>query len=380
MKTTANIFLTLMLLWLSACASESFEPDVPDTPGTKGVMEIEIVQQDGEAEDKMNTIRFLVFKQTSGFPELELNELFDIPAVSGAGEASELRIILEVTRKENGDNSKIVVAVVNEPYSLGGIRNFSELEDLTLDFAGFLNENHTKLAENGKGLPMTGEIQTNKVYPTEVEARATPAALVLERAVARVDVYLRKEAGVTTDLAYGTNISLHNTYDKEYFIRYKNGTGLFGPVQTVTSGFISQTWEQSSSPATEEKEIPDTEDGARLICSFYTPERTCHADQNADKLAIEINITSTDGSTRNGTFILDKFQQGNNPEETIEAIYRNNNYRITGTVEVDRIGMELQVTDWQKALDEDYVITPVYELSISKAEVNLLTITEETVP
>ncbi len=174
------------------------------------------------------------------------------------------------------------MVVANEPQQmksqLEAIGNYGDLETLELDFAYFLNNDHTTL-QDGKSLPMTAVVATTKVYPTVVEAEADCQAIVLERAVARVQLYIRKEPGLTVNLTTGTTVTLKNSYDKEFFIRHDNSP--FGQIQTVpVSQLLSRTWNPAATIP--DSAIPDSGEGV-LLCFFYTPEPTCTASGDADK-------------------------------------------------------------------------------------------------
>lgn len=350
MKITGYIFLILVLGGLSGCIYESFDTEENGT--LRGVMQIDIIEQEGETEDKMQTIRFLVFTETNGLSELELNQYVTIPAVSGGKEASRLRILLEVSRKIDEPNNKTVIAIVNEPTELNStldeISDYTELEEIKLSFAGFLNINHTALAD-GKGLPMTGILQTSKVYATEAEATHDPAIMSLERAVARVDVYLRKGEGSTLDLKAGSTVALDNTYHKSYLLRHTTGQGVFGQIQTVTtSDLFSQLFEQETTQTV--PEASDGEDGL-LICSFYTPERTCKADNDADKLVVKFDLLSNDGDHRTGKITLDNMESQDGEVKPIETIERNNCYRIIATAGGDnsfQVKFTIRYMEWEQ--------------------------------
>ncbi|MCD8164793.1 MAG: hypothetical protein LUE93_00805 [Bacteroides sp.] len=237
------------------------------------------------------------------------------------------------------------MVVVNEPQqmksALEAVSNYGDLETMELDFAYFLNNNHATL-QNGKSLPMTAVVATSKVYPTAVEAEADCQAIALERAVARVQLYIRKEPGLTVNLTTGTTITLKNSYDKEFFIRHENSP--FGQIQTVpVSQLLSKTWNPAATIP--DSAIPDSGEGV-LLCSFYTPKRTCTALNNADKLGVNIKLVLPDGSDREAAVTLDKARGENGTEQNIEAIRRNNSYSIIANVEAREITLTLVLLPW----------------------------------
>lgn len=314
----------------------------------RGVMRIEIIEQGEVApEDQMNTVRLLIFDETSGWPELELNKFFNV-ADSFAVEvedASKLGVILDVSKRVGKPNKKRVVAIVNEPQQmkagLEAVGNYDDLEAMELDFAHFLNNDHTTL-QSGKGLPMTGMVETQKVYATVAEDEADGAEIVLERAVARVQLYIRKDSGLTVPLSTQTTITLKNSYDRESFIRHEDPP--FGQIQTVpASQLLSKTWNPAA--PIPDSAIPDSGEGL-LLCSFYTPERTCTASGDADKLGINIKLVLADGSEREAAVIIDKARRENGTKQNIEAIRRNNSYTIIANVEAREITLTLVLLPW----------------------------------
>lgn len=344
MKIAGKIIAVIAIMMSTSCIKETFRDD--SQAETRGIMCIEVTEKSGAAEDRIGTVRFLVFKNAAVSPVLELNELFEVPdAGSGENEVSRFRITLEVSRKINGGDDKMVVAIVNEPATmksdLDAIETYMQLRDLKLDFTEFLNPDHSGLQE-GKLMPMTGVVWTDKVFPTETEAEGDGVALTVFRAAARVDIYIRKETGLDLDLGAGTSIIFSNTYDREYFIRNESGTNSFGQIQTVSSGLISKSHALTSSDPTD---LPSASAGnGRLVCSFYTPERTCTAPGNADKLLLDIEVVTSEGAVRKGELVVDRFLcEG--VETDIDLISRNNIYRVIVTVGANEITGH--VLDWE---------------------------------
>ncbi|MCC8155004.1 MAG: hypothetical protein LIP01_12895 [Tannerellaceae bacterium] len=194
MKTIGHLILTLAVLSVSSCSRNSYENEFSVIGETSGVMQVEIVEEDALA-DKMETVRFFVFTNLSGNPQLELNERFDIPDPSGEGEVSKLKITLEVSRKTDGVNDKLVIALINEPSGikeeLDAIKNYDQLRNMQLSFADFLTVTHREL-QNNKTMPMTGIVRTHQVYPTPQEAENSTVRMSVQRVVARVDIYAKR--------------------------------------------------------------------------------------------------------------------------------------------------------------------------------------------
>ena len=327
MKTRFTCLIAFALFLFSSCSWDEVVEGGPGVAETRGVMTIEVRESDGLQEDEIGTLRFLVFKDASGTPELELNHFESVPAPV-TGVASKLEITLKVSRREGSSNDKIVVAIANEPAGmtsrLNAVSGYQELQDMELNLADFLNGNHLSLEQK---MPMTCVVWTDEVFATvgEAELAGNLIEMQLRRAVSRVDVYVKKGDDVADDLklASGTTAALKNSYGKQYFIRHQDNTHTFGRIQTVSTGFIDRQWTLSAEQAIST---------AAPVCTFYTPERTCSAAGNSDKLVLEISVLTSEGAVRSGAFTLTKAVNESQQEEDIEVIRRNNVYSITATV------------------------------------------------
>lgn len=309
-------------------------------------MAVEVTESLGGTVDRMETVRFLVFKNVAaGVPTLELNQLFDVPASSGEKEVSRFKITLELGMRPGRNNEKMVVAVVNEPVEmtpqLDVVWDYAGLENATLDFGHFLHSEQTALL-NGKSMPMSGVVWTDNLYATPEEAESDPVELSVLRAAARVDVYLRQEAGLGLTLGAGSTFTLSHSYGRGYLVRQVAGTRAFGKIQTITSGFATNNLTLSASDSPDLPEVRSGEKG-RLVASFYTAERTCQADSNGDKLQAGIGIITGEGASRTGAVIIDRFNKAGVPTDIL-VVERNNIYEIIATVGSNSI--TATVNDW----------------------------------
>ncbi len=189
------IYILLALATLSACSDKSEESgDIH--PETTGLMSITVTGTDSsdEKDDKIETVRFLVFKNASTSPQLELNKRLDVPSAGPGEEVTRFETILEVSRKTT-TNDKMVVVIANEPATmetaLNAVDSYNALANMPLELGDFLIPDHTALG-NGKVMPMTGVARTGKVYTTEAEAAADPARMTIHRVTARIDVLIKK--------------------------------------------------------------------------------------------------------------------------------------------------------------------------------------------
>ncbi len=354
MKKAVFTLLVLAPLLLCGCSQDSIEPDGTDETGVRGVMSIEVIESNGLTEDKLETVRFLVFKNVPAFPQLELNKLFVLPPGSGGGEVSRFKTILEVGRQSSGMNDKMVVTIVNEPssatHTLDNISGYDPLHHLRLAMADFIETDHRSL-QTGKTMPMTSVEWTDKVYSSPLVAEANPIQVEVQRVLSKIEFQVRKLPGVTFDVVSGTHITLQNTYDEQYFVYEKNAPYSFGRIQTVpSSDFLVKDWTHTGSLITIPEVGPNV--NGSLLCAFYSPERTCSAPNHVDKLKAVIELKSSLGETREITLVLDEMDLAG-VQTPLQNIERNSIYRVLLTVTEKDILSTAFVLDWR---DEDLEI------------------------
>ena len=130
--------------------------------------------------------------------------------------------LLEVT----SSNDILVVVIANEPQSLtsklDGIANLLTLQEMIYDISSILNSDGQIISATG--MPMTGVIRDISIAPDETKT----VQMVIERAVARVDVFIEAIDGgaVTGYIAGSTSVTLHNFSYDSYFVmgNVDNGT------------------------------------------------------------------------------------------------------------------------------------------------------------
>ena len=344
MKMKHIIPLILMLLFFGSCSWEQTLADKGVELRTRGVMEVEIAENGAGVEDKIETIRFIVFTNMASMPKVEINEFYDeddfmLEDPSGEKAAAKVRIVLEVGRKTNGGNNKLVVAIVNEPAGmkrdLDAVMSPAQLAALPLDMSHFLNNDHLSL-KDGVPMPMSGAVWTDKVYATEDEARADMVKLTVQRAVAKVEVFLKGGPDVDAGLkiASGSTVTLDNTCAKGNLVRHEDSDGhVLGSIPTVASAnLIERSWTSTSELAMSATES---------VCVFYTPERNCVT----DKLKLTVTAKTSEGAERSGSFVLSTARNEERGEETVNVVRRNNIYRVTATVTANAITAEVQ--NWE---------------------------------
>ncbi len=334
------------LLGLKSCLIDSKSLSEPF-----GIVQVEIAESMDavtRADDNtMESIRFIVFTDLDTTPKAEINirhTSFTVEPAVGTT-PPRVRFSLKVGRKPTGSNEKLIVAIINEPSSMtAGLDEkelditIAELEAMKLDMAQFVNNDHLSLKSN-VAIPMTGAIWTDKLFRTATEAMTAGNALTMEvqRAVARVDVYLKKGQDVDPDMKYttGSTVKLENTYDQSNYMMHTYGSHTLGTVQTVASGFLTKTWSYTSTPQAITEGTP--------VCVFYTPERK----HTANRLKLSVSVKTPEGATRSGVLEITEAYNPQDPEKElhdVDVIQRNHIYNVIATIGTN--GITGEVADW----------------------------------
>ena len=370
-----NIFVLVFSLLLCSCVQETgTEPD-PVVQQQYAQMRVDINNESSLSDDYrevIQTVRIIVFNNASTNPKLDVNTLNTVTAAAGTSVSMDLRV--------TANDDKMIVAIINEPSQMSGILSAvthpSVIEDLDYDFAHLFNTNHTAML-SGTYMPMTGVKRGVSVNSTHTAANPMAVSMTVERIVARVDVYLMKSNMTNVvQLTSSTAIRFKNTYTKGYFAagtaadgtRYQTG-GLasqnFGRMMTVGAQyFTAVSWSPASTVTL------GTVQPTAPTCSFYTPERTCSASNNADKLALEFSDINIVGiGARHGEALIYRMSvlPSGVTDPLLTEIKRNNVYAIIGTVKSQEMSFEAQVLAWN---DDDLSsdINNVYFLDVSKNE------------
>ena len=216
-------------------------------------------------------------------------------------------------------------------------------------------------------MPMTGVIRDISIAPDETKT----VQMVIERAVARVDVFIEAIDGgaVTGYIAGSTSVTLHNFSYDSYFVmgNVDNGTRdntdsskNYGKVKEDVSesnllthkwtAATTETWAYSSAPGAENR---------KLLCSFYTAERLFKSDYS-DRLSISMaNVpkgpSDVTGITEKVIESVTKVDGTGSPTaQPFTEIRRNNVYQVTARV--GKIGIQIltiSVEDWGERQDID---------------------------
>ncbi len=226
-----------------------------------------------------------------------------------------------------------------------------DLEALELDIATFVKSDHLSLLDN-VNIPMTGALWTDytKLLDERLVPSNAPLELMVHRAIARVDVYLKRETtkvnsvDVILDpnltMTAGTIITLDKTYDRTNLVMHTDadGAGTLGTIQTVDPGdFISpKSWRILSG----EQAVSQFE--TTPVCVFYTPERNCLT--NNEKLKLSVSIKTPEGTTRSGDLVIKEAKDKAGIVHTVDKVERNHIYKVTVTITAN--GVTGDVIDW----------------------------------
>jgi hypothetical protein len=342
------IISIFILLLLGGCAREVQlgGGEVVEPLMTRGYINVTVdSENEGASSDDIKTIRFIVFKDLLSTPKVEVNEFHE---VSEGTSASALSAVLEVSVNEAGLGRKLVVAIANEPTALSdeldAVTLVSQLEELRLDMSGFVATDHQSLL-TGASMPMSGAIWTDSddIYAKEEDARNGRVALLLERAVAKVDVYLNTDNSDGLQITSGSKVTLGNTYGQSYLIYHNNGANAVGRIEAPESSeMISKTWTQSAASLAVPYKTPavQSDPSSVYLCSFYTAERSCAT----DKLLLDVMFrVSGDEGVKSGSVKLNEltYEDG----KAFNEVIRNTTYKVTVTIGAK--GMTAIVQDWK---------------------------------
>lgn len=340
-----NIILAFLLLLCCSCSEEKEQPN-RNVPATRGLVYVSI-EEGAYTDERLESLRCFVFTDMAGLPRLEYHGW---STRNPPERFSEVNYLLEVERKADDPNEKLIVVIVNEPNDidlrkkLQKVATPGDLANLELEMSHFLNDDHLSL-KAGTVMPMSGAVwASNSVYTTKAEAEANRVALSLERVVARVDVYLNTDIPEGLQIAAGSTVALDSTYTKSYWIRHESGSRALGNIQTVEgTALIGKTWTQTAPSLSVPYHTPAYPwyPSSVLACSFYTPERNCLS----DKLRLDIGVrTVGDDGFKSGSLVLTTARDEQGIAHPVDVVRRNSIYKVTATIGVNDITAVVQ--DW----------------------------------
>ncbi|RHR38248.1 hypothetical protein DWX23_15030 [Parabacteroides sp. AF18-52] len=353
MKKILNLIsISMAAIFLNAC---SVEQSVDGGDGLRGLMAVEVLTDGALADDHIHTARFIVFDDASVFPSVDINKMMTLE--NDDRDAKEFRTTLKV----HCNPDKMLVVILNEPATLTGFLETvtapGDLETVTYLMAEIFNENHT--ATLTKGIPMTAASYNISVTEeNDTESKAARVEMEVKRAVARVELWLRTELPFQSEVGRSTAVTLLKSHD-EGCLMAPDATRNFGYMQTVDAPDKEVSWSYTD---TDPLKLADT---LQFVCAFYTPERTCSAPGDADKLILDIRGIGTSDGTRNAVSTLSSFSTGGGPSQYITEIRRNNVYRISGVVRKQMVEFEQKVVPWTE-VGQGVIIDPQYFLTVTR--------------
>ncbi len=346
-----NIFIATITLY--ACSEEQIVGNEIPVPATKGLMEVEVIQDNAKVEDYVHTARFIVFDNATSFPTVDINQLITLDQK----DAQTFKLYLKVLCNPD----KMLLVILNEPDELTGflesVTSPSDLHNIKFQMADVFNNNHT--APKLKGIPMTG--MAHNIVITESNASENEAfrqVVTVNRSVARVEMWFKTLQPIKAWITKNTKISLSNSHHEGYLMDPEIPG--FGNIQKVDMPNQTVVWQHTGDDIM-------IEDEAHLHCVFYTPERTCSAENNADKLVLTIEGLSTSEGVRNATAILSEFMDNSSlypVYQEIKEIKRNRVYKTIGNIHKERITFECISVPWYE-IGENVIIDPQYYLKVS---------------
>lgn len=341
-----KLLIALTPFLIVSCESES-RVDVPSQ--ASGLMNIEVLVSGADEHDYVHKVRLIVFDNASKDPKLDVNEV--IPVDDESQDAKVLKTNLKVTRNED----KMIIVILNEPdnltLSLNQVFHPSHAENMMFEMMHAFSPGCTTPASTG--MPMSGVKRGMSVTKDNAtEETAAPVSISVERSVARLELWLRSEPGIHAEINKDTEIRLLQTSDKGYL-----ATG------TIADGTRFQTGENAKNNFGRMLDIPDpqgyiiwtytAEQPLTIgttpvqIAVFYTPERMCNADDDGNKLILELNNIMTSEGLRDKQTVLKEFTlDGNTQPEIITDIRRNNLYRTSGRITSGGIEFSNMVASW----------------------------------
>ncbi|WP_289005597.1 hypothetical protein [uncultured Parabacteroides sp.] len=360
------VFFVLAVTLVSCGEKEIITPLV-----TRASLQVNLVDDtDKDRQELIKTIRFIIFDDASlATVKLDKNIYSEVLSPETATDIK----VNEVEVTPNDD--KVVVVIINEPTELTGqldlIDDMTTLENVTYDIARILNSSGQEVVAT-TGMPMVGVIRDVAVANGYTET----VKIVVERAVARVDVYLGVRKDSEHEIGYfkqtadteASSVTLYNLSYNSYFVMGNEANGTrgnatasknYGKVMgSVADGvLVNQTWTATKDTTWQYSSATGAKN-QQLLCSFYTAERIFRSNYT-DRLAISManfkKATLSVGMDKRPIETVTKRTSEDVEAVSFTEIRRNNVYVITAYVgEVFEIDIyQVTVEDWGTRQDID---------------------------
>lgn len=343
-----RLWIIPMALLAVSCTTENRDDD---SAPSQALMKVEVVTPGADEHDYIRQVRFLVFNNASQYPTLDLNQA--VPVDEESQDAKVFRTLLKVTQNKD----KMLIVIVNEPEDLtpelDRVLVPWEAENLMFDMSKAFDPSGGE--PSSAGIPMSGVKRGISVTQDNgTENTAQPVSLTIERSVARVELWLQAEPGITAEITNNTQVSLRRTCNQGYLAtgtladgtRFQTGEDAknnFGHMLDIGNPMEDIDW------VYEDWQPLVLNDQPQRIVIFYTPERRCDVPDDTNKLLLElINVKTAEG-LRDAHVVLKEFTpQTGTGIEMVTEIRRNNIYQIVGTVKSRGIDFSNRVAQWNE--------------------------------
>lgn len=346
MKKISNILLFTFLLCLGglqiACTDNMEDRNV-DGSG-KVMVRVQVSARDGGTstpdpeqinanESKIRSVRLYAFDG-----DILDNMVYEEKVFAGSA-----TVDIEVST-----GNKTFYAVINEPddvqiHSALALANRPNgIKQVQYQITNYLNSNRGILvnALNKTGdyvLPMYGIHST----PVSETTPGTGISMSVDRAVARIDVYMAKAAGVTSTATTG---------DATLEVKYPSQTGY------IATDNVASTKRDSTYTLDGSVSLALT-NASEKIYSFYVPEQNCP--NTANRLRFTVGGIKWDGlNTNYDPFILG--DDASNPDGILTKIERNKVYQIYCNMhpKTKDINVNVKILAWNAVAPQDSTLHP----------------------
>lgn len=361
MKKIINIVSIVITIFLSGSCIVSHHPEDVEEAQARALIKINVLMDKAEEHDYIHTVRFVIFNNATTFPSVDVNQLIQL--TPDEQDARKLDVLMEAS--VNPD--KTIIIILNEPTqitpSLEKVISPAAMEKMLFLMDNVFNTNHTEPLVNG--IPISGiatKIELKEQNNTEENAKEVE--IKVRRTVARVELWLKTDGTITGELTSATTVKLSKSHDRGYLMGVDNALP-YGQWMNVDNPAKEVVWNYIEPSS---KELTPT---SQFICAFYTPERTCFAADDTDKLVLDILQLSTPSGLRDAQVVLKEFY----PEEggilkNINVVERNNVYRIIGQLQPQKMVFEYSVIPWRN-VGQGVIIDPQYYLRVNRDHLSI---------
>lgn len=362
-----HIVFFVLAVTLVSCG----EKEIITPLATRASLQVNLVDDTNkDRQEIIKTIRFIIFDDASSSSvTLDKNVFSEIQSPETATDIK----IEKFEVKPNDD--KLVVVIINEPAELTDeldlIGDMTALENMTYNIARILNEAGREVIAS-TGMPMVGVVGVGVANgDTEI------VKMVVERAVARVDIYLGVRNDSKHEIGYckqsadteASSITLYNLSYNSYFVMGNESNGTRDNIEAPSKNYgkimsevaddvlVSKTWTAEIDKSWHYSAEDDAEN-VQLLCSYYTAERLFRSGYG-DRLAISManfkKATLSVGMDKRPIETVTKRTSEETTAVPFIEIRRNNVYVITTYVgEVFEIDIhQVTVENWGTRQDID---------------------------